>query len=43
MYHYRDRSGLEADAVIHLHNGAYGLVEVKLGENRLSTKGRRAS
>ena len=29
--HYRDKSGLEADAVIHLRNGSYGFVEVKLG------------
>jgi len=31
VYHYRDRSGLECDAVIHLRNGLYGLIEVKLG------------
>ncbi len=31
VYHYRDHAGLEADAVIHLSCGAYGLVEVKLG------------
>lgn len=30
-YHYRDKSGLECDVVIHLRNGAYGLVEIKLG------------
>ena len=29
--HYRDKSGLEADAVVHLRDGRYGLVEVKLG------------
>ncbi|MBE0601129.1 MAG: ATP-binding protein, partial [Firmicutes bacterium] len=29
--HYRDKSGLECDAVVHLRNGSYGLVEVKLG------------
>lgn len=29
--HYRDKSGLEADAVLHLRNGSYGFVEVKLG------------
>ena len=29
--HYRDKSGLEADAVVHLRNGSYGFVEVKLG------------
>ena len=31
VYHFRDRNGLECDAVIHLHNGKYGLVEIKLG------------
>lgn len=31
VYHYRDKSGLECDAVVHLHNGTYGLVEIKLG------------
>lgn len=31
VYHYRDKSGLECDAVIHLRNGKYGLVEIKLG------------
>lgn len=31
VYHYRDSSGLECDAVIHLRNGKYGLVEIKLG------------
>lgn len=31
VYHYRDKDGLECDAVIHLRNGSYGLVEIKLG------------
>jgi hypothetical protein len=31
VYHYRDKSGLECDAVVHLRNGHYGLIEVKLG------------
>ena len=31
VYHYRDSNGLECDAVIHLRNGKYGLVEIKLG------------
>lgn len=31
VYHYRDKNGLECDAVIHLQNGKYGLVEIKLG------------
>ena len=31
VFHYRDKTGLECDAVIHLRNGSYGLVEIKLG------------
>ena len=34
-YHYRDKNGLECDAVIHLRNGSYGLVEIKLGGDKL--------
>ena len=39
VYHYRDKSGLECDAVIHLRNGNYGLVEIKLGGNTLIDDG----
>lgn len=39
VYHYRDRSGLEADAVVHLRNGAYGLIEIKLGGDTLINEG----
>lgn len=35
--HYRDKSGLECDAVVHLRNGSYGLVEVKLGGDDIET------
>lgn len=31
IFHYRDKNGLECDAVVHLRNGRYGLVEIKLG------------
>lgn len=31
VYHYRDSNGLECDAVVHLRNGQYGLIEIKLG------------
>ena len=31
VFHYRDKSGLECDAVVHLRSGSYGLVEIKLG------------
>jgi hypothetical protein len=39
VYHYRDKNGLECDAVISLHNGEYALVEVKLGGERLIEEG----
>lgn len=31
VYYYRDRSGLEADAVLVLEDGRYALIEIKLG------------
>jgi predicted AAA+ superfamily ATPase len=31
VYHYRDKSGLEIDAIIQLGDGRWGAVEVKLG------------
>ena len=37
--HYLDRNGLECDAVVHLRNGASGLVEVKLGGEALIDEG----
>lgn len=40
--HYRDKSGLECDAVVHLRNGAFGLVEIKLGGAALIEKGVRS-
>ena len=39
VYHYRDKSGLECDAVIHLRNGSCGLVEIKLGGDNLIEEG----
>lgn len=35
IYHFRDRNGLECDAVVHLRNGKYGLIEIKLGGDSL--------
>lgn len=34
VYHYRDSNGLECDAVLHLRDGRYGLIEIKLGGER---------
>lgn len=31
VYHYRDSDGLEADCIVHLNDGRWGAVEVKLG------------
>lgn len=39
VYHYRDKSGLECDAVVHLRNGSYGLIEIKLGGDKLIEEG----
>lgn len=39
IYHYRDKNNLECDAVIHLRNGSYGLVEVKIGGAELIKEG----
>ncbi len=33
--YYHDRYGLEADAVLHLEDGRYALIEVKLGQNEI--------
>ena len=37
--HYRDNAGLECDAVIHLENGSWGAVEIKLGGDDLIETG----
>lgn len=39
LYHYRDSSDLECDAVIHLRDGSYGLIEIKLGGDSLINEG----
>ena len=39
VFHYRDKNGLECDAVIHLRNGSYGLIEIKLGGDELIRDG----
>ncbi len=42
VFHYRDSSGLECDAVLHLRDGRYGLVEIKLGGSDNIEKGAAA-
>lgn len=39
VFHYRDKSGLECDTVVHLRNGSYGLIEIKLGGDTLIEEG----
>lgn len=39
VYHFRNKAGLECDAVLHLRNGSYGLIEIKLGGDRLIREG----
>lgn len=40
--HYRDNAGLECDAVIHLEDGRWGAVEIKLGGEKLVEDGARS-
>lgn len=42
VYHFRDKTGLECDAVVHLRNGSYGLVEIKLGGDKLIDEGAKS-
>lgn len=39
VYHYRDKAGLECDAIVHLRDGSYGLIEIKLGGDKLIEDG----
>lgn len=39
VYHYRDASDLECDTVIHLRDGSYGLIEIKIGGDMLIEEG----
>lgn len=39
IYHFRNKAGLECDAVVHLRNGSYGLIEIKLGGEKLIREG----
>ncbi len=37
--HYRDNAGLECDAVVHLEDGRWGAIEIKLGGDELIEEG----
>ncbi len=41
LYHYRDKTGLECDAVVHLRNGSYALIEAKLGGSEIEDAARK--
>ena len=34
LFYYRDKNGLECDAIIHLADGKWGAVEIKLGADQ---------
>ena len=40
--HYRDNTGLECDAVLHLEDGRWGAIEIKLGGNDLIEYGAKS-
>jgi predicted AAA+ superfamily ATPase len=37
VFHYRDKSGLEADVIVHLKDGRWGAIEVKMGAKEIET------
>jgi hypothetical protein len=39
VLHYRDNTGLECDAVVHLADGRWGAIEIKLGGDALIEAG----
>ncbi|MCI1648079.1 MAG: DUF4143 domain-containing protein [Bacteroides sp.] len=40
--HYRDNAGLECDTVLHLEDGRWGAIEIKLGGDRLVEDGAKS-
>ncbi|MCL2006681.1 MAG: DUF4143 domain-containing protein [Treponema sp.] len=37
LYHYRDNSNLEVDAIVEMKDGSWGAFEIKLGENQVES------
>lgn len=37
VFHYRDKSGLEADLIVRLRDGRWAAIEVKLGQKQIDT------
>ena len=42
VYHYKDKARLECDAIVELRNGSYGLIVIKLGEDKSIEEGAKA-
>jgi hypothetical protein len=42
VMHYRDNAGLECDAVVHLEDGRWGAIEIKLGGDDLIEAGAKS-
>lgn len=42
LSHYRDNTGLECDAVLHLEDGRWGAIEIKLGGDELIEHGAKS-
>jgi predicted AAA+ superfamily ATPase len=42
VLHYRDNAGLECDAVVHLEDGRWGAIEIKLGGDKLIESGAKS-
>lgn len=42
VMHYRDNAGLECDAVVHLDDGRWGAIEIKLGGDELIESGAKS-
>lgn len=40
--HYRDKNGLECDAIVHLEDGRWGAIEIKLGGDKLIEDGAKS-
>lgn len=37
VFHYRDKSGLEVDTIVHLKDGRWGAIEIKMGAGEIET------
>ena len=42
VFNYRDKTGLEADAIVHLRDGRWGAIEIKLGGEALINEGAKS-